>query len=319
MRQKDTFLLRLEDKETGKTRVTEVPLFRGLSAEDTPGFESILSQWCTGFSSATVPALSSIRFALESAALSFAPDADTPFLKGEAGIPINGLIWMGDKYLMRNRIDEKLAAGFHVLKLKIGGINFDEELSLLRYIRSHYPASDLEIRLDANGSFSPDTAIEKLKALSRFDVHSIEQPLPPGQTQAMAELCRMSPIPIALDEELIGCTPDEEARLLLEKIRPAYIILKPALCGGFSGADMWIRHASELGIGWWATSALESNIGLEAIARWLTTRHNIIMPQGLGTGHLYENNFETHLELRGDCLFYNPNKEISLPQLLWKN
>jgi len=318
MRVKGTYFIRLNDETTGKQGVGECALFRGLSIEDSPNYENELAEACRSMDRSLMS--SSIRFGYESALVDMLPIEDNAFTRGEAGIPINGLIWMGDKRTMRQRIDKKLDAGFHVLKLKIGGINFDDEVELLKYIRSKYSATDLELRLDANGSFSPENALDRLNVLGRFDIHSIEQPIKPGQHDVMARLCEKSPIDIALDEELIGVHSSGEIAAMLGLIRPKYIILKPALCGGLSGADRWIDEATKLNIGWWATSALESNVGLEAIARWLVRRNgsaNFSMPQGLGTGQLYHNNICSPLKLQGDRLFYNPSLKRTLPKLEW--
>lgn len=314
MRHKDTYFVRLSDPSTGRVGVGECALFRGLSADDVPDYESLLSRACSA--PAVLPAESSIRFGLESALASagLSPVADSAFLRGEEGIPINGLIWMGDKVEMRRRIDEKLASGFNVLKLKIGGIGLDGEIELLRYIRSVYSPAELELRLDANGSLPPESALGILHRLSSFAIHSIEQPLKAGMRDATAKLCRRSPIAIALDEELIG-TDDPE--VLLDSVRPQYIILKPALCGGLSGADRWADLAEARGIGWWATSALESNVGLFAIARWVAGR-GVRLPQGLGTGQLYYNNVESPLRLRGQRLYYDPEGSWILPGLNWR-
>ena len=230
--------------------------------------------------------------------------SDTPFARGETGIPINGLIWMGDYATMQKRIEEKIAAGFRCLKLKIGAIHFDDEIALLKQIRNRYPREVIELRVDANGAFTPSDAMHKLDALAKLNLHSIEQPIRAGQWEAMAHLCRNTPLPIALDEELIPAsfesyTTDYKAQLL-DTIRPQYIVLKPSLHGALSGCDEWIRLATERHTQWWATSALESNVGLNAIAHWVA-QYNPSMPQGLGTGQIYENNIEGYpLELRGD-------------------
>jgi len=311
---KDTYLVRLTDTGTGRSAVGECALFRGLSADDLPDYEERLAAACRR--PLEPAAESSIRFGLENALADLFPTGETSaFERGEAGIPINGLIWMGDRDEMRRRIDEKLDAGFHVLKLKIGGIDFESELALLAYIRHRYSPSTLELRLDANGSMSPDNALGRLSRLAAHSIHSIEQPLRAGQREATARLCAASPIPIALDEELIGAT-DPEA--LLDQIRPAYIILKPALCGGLSGAGHWADCAERAGIGWWATSALESNVGLYAIARWVA-RRGVTMPQGLGTGMLYHNNFASPLDLRGERLWADPARSLQIPDdLPWR-
>lgn len=231
--------------------------------------------------------------------------SDTPFSRGEAGIPINGLIWMGHYDLMKQRIEEKISAGFRCLKLKIGAISFDDEISLLKQIRNRFPRETIELRVDANGAFQAgDDAMRKLDRLAQLDLHSIEQPIRAGQWEEMARLCRNTPLPIALDEELIPTSFDTYTTTykeeLLDAIRPQYIVLKPSLHGALSGCDEWIRLAEQRGMQWWATSALESNVGLNAIAHWVAQYHPDI-PQGLGTGQIYENNIEGYpLELRGD-------------------
>lgn len=230
---------------------------------------------------------------------------DTPFGRGEEGIPINGLVWMGSHEEMLQRMEEKVKGGFRCVKLKIGAIGFDEELDLIRRLRSRFSRQDIELRVDANGAFAPEEALQKLEQLSRYDIHSIEQPIRQGQWAEMARLCQASPLPIALDEELIGVNDAEEKALLLDTIAPAYIILKPSLHGGMAGSTEWIRLARERGIGSWITSALESNIGLNAIAHFTahTYGSNIQMPQGLGTGQLFTDNIPMPLEIRGDRLW----------------
>jgi o-succinylbenzoate synthase len=228
---------------------------------------------------------------------------DTPFSRGEQGIRINGLIWMGTYDEMFARINEKLKAGFKCVKLKIGAIDFERELALIAYIRQHFSADVLELRVDANGAFSLDDVEQKLAQLAKYQIHSIEQPIKAGQWQAMGNLCRNTPIPIALDEELIGVNAIERKTALLDTIRPQYIILKPSLHGAMRGSDEWISMAEARGIGWWATSALESNVGLNAIAQWVAT-HNITLPQGLGTGLLFSTNVPMPLKIVGDKLYY---------------
>jgi len=218
---------------------------------------------------------------------------------------------------MAFRIDEKLAAGFSCIKLKIGAIDFDDECELLAAIRRRYRREDIELRVDANGAFSPDNALEHLQRLSAYDLHSIEQPIRAGQWEAMARLCEETPLPIALDEELIGITDSTEKLALLETISPQYIVLKPSLIGGFSGAEEWIEFARNCRVGWWITSALESNVGLNAIAQWTATLP-INMPQGLGTGALYTNNIPSPLEQIGDELRYNPDKTWIFSMDSWK-
>lgn len=256
----------------------------------------------------------SILFGLETAMIQLEQKGSfslwhTPFSEGKAGIPINGLIWMGDYDYMLQQIENKMEQGFRCIKLKIGAINFEDELSLLKHIRKHFPAKDITLRVDANGGFSPDDALEKLKRLSELDLHSIEQPIKAGQWIDMKNLTEQTPLPIALDEELIGVNDPEKKKELLEAIKPQYIILKPTLHGGINGATEWIKLADSLHIGWWITSALESNVGLNAIAQWCSTFNNPL-PQGLGTGALYTNNINMPLEIREDCLWYAPEGEI---------
>lgn len=229
----------------------------------------------------------------------------TSFAEGKQGIPINGLIWMGDYRYMFEQIEEKIEAGFRCVKLKIGAIDFEEELSLLQRIRQDFTADTIELRVDANGGFTKEEALGKLKRLAELDIHSIEQPIPAGQWEEMAALVAQSPLPIALDEELIGVNNPQKKRQLLETIRPHYIILKPTLHGGISGCEEWIALAEELSVGWWATSALESNIGLNAIAHWVASFNNPL-PQGLGTGMLYTNNLTMPLAIKGDELWFDP-------------
>ncbi len=230
--------------------------------------------------------------------LSPAKTNQAPLPSGGVGggffIPINGLVWMGTFEEMHQRIEEKLAAGFHCVKLKIGAIDWDREIALIRFIRERYSREQIELRVDANGGFSVDEAMSRLEELAKYDIHSIEQPIRQHQWSEMASLCQHSPLPIALDEELIGVNDPEEKVRLLDTIRPQYIILKPSLHGGMRGSEEWIRLARERGIGSWITSALESNIGLYAIARFTMKMYgpDITMPQGLGTGQLFTDNIE---------------------------
>ena len=210
---------------------------------------------------------------------------------------------MGDFNRMLAQIEKKMEAGFRCIKLKIGAINFEEELALLQHIRSQYSSKEIELSVDANGAFSPTDAMEKLKRLSELDLHSIEQPIRAGQWEEMARLTSESPLPIALDEELIGYNTWEEKQRLLSAIRPQYIIIKPSLHGGLAGGEEWIAEAEKLNIGWWISSAMESNIGLNAIAQWCATFQNPL-PQGLGTGLLFTDNVEMPLEIRKDCLWF---------------
>ena len=230
---------------------------------------------------------------------------DSPFGRGEEGITINGLVWMGTYEEMLARLEEKLQAGFHCVKLKIGAIDFFKELDLIKRIRDVYTREQVELRVDANGSFLPENAMSQLEALAKYDIHSIEQPIKQHQWPRMAQLCRETPLPIALDEELIGVNVRSMKEALLDTIRPQYIILKPSLHGGIYGCNEWIQLADQRGIGSWITSALESNIGLNAIAHYAAKVYgpNVEMPQGLGTGLLFTDNIPMPLEIRGDKLF----------------
>ena len=316
---KETFFIKAWDTERpGRHGVGECALFRGLSAEDTPDFEETLQQVCQqgeAVDPARLARWSSIRFGIETALASLSAEKEgiifpSPFTEGKESIAINGLIWMGPKTFMLEQIKEKLAAGFHCIKLKIGGIDFESELDLLRYIRTHFPKEVIEIRVDANGAFSPREAMHKLEQLAPFALHSIEQPIRAGQYKEMAELCRHSPVPIALDEELIHHFSPEERSELVERLRPQYLVIKPSLHGGIAGTREWIEAASQIDAGWWITSALESNVGLNAIAQFTATL-NPRIPQGLGTGALYTNNIPSPLYLEGDQLRFNPTQQLN--------
>jgi o-succinylbenzoate synthase len=313
MTYKDTYFIKVWHSHAPEVYgLGECALFKGLSKEDDADYEQKLTALCADPTN-VAPDCSSIRFGFETALDDLQnggcgiirPDCD--WIGGNVGIPINGLVWMGDKELMLQRIQQKLDEGFKCLKLKIGGINFEDEVELIRYIRQRFGVDELELRLDANGAFTPDNALSRLDTLYKFGIHSLEQPIKAGQLKAMAAVCLNSPIPIALDEELIGDTPTAFKGEMLEYVRPAYIILKPALCGGLSGADKWIIVAENLNIGWWATSALESNIGLSAIAQWVNDKQPS-MPQGLGTGELYHNNIPSPVVRHGSALYFNTAK-----------
>lgn len=261
-------------------------------------------------------ALPALAFALETAMTDLEQGGmmrlfSSDFTLGHKGIPINGLIWMGDIGQMKARVKEKIEQGFDTIKLKIGALHFDDELELLREIRRHYSPRDIILRLDANGAFEPSEALEKLKRLSQFHIHSVEQPIRAGHPEAMATICQQSAIPIALDEELVG-VPVEQAGMLLQNIRPHYIILKPSLLGGFSPSKVWIDKAEQLNIGWWVTSALESNVGLNAIAQWTATLPTQLA-QGLGTGQLYHNNFASPLYIREARLWHSATGHWEIP------
>ena len=288
-----------------------------LSCDDVPQYEEVLQQVCSRVArEGNIPTESlrnypSILFGLETALRHYETGSlalwDTPFSRGEAGIPINGLIWMGNFEEMYRQIEAKMEAGYRCIKLKIGAIDFDAELTLLKHIRSRFSVKDIELRVDANGAFSLAEAMHKLDALSKLDLHSIEQPIRAGQWEEMARLTACTPLPIALDEELIGHNIPEIKQELLSAIRPQYIILKPSLHGGICGSNEWIAEAEKQNIGWWVTSALESNIGLNAIAQWCATLHNAL-PQGLGTGQLFTDNIDLPLEIRKDCLWFCAEK-----------
>lgn len=286
-----------------------------LSCDDIADYEAVLRKFCQIIeATGAIPyeqmrPYPSMLFGVETAMAQLARTDgllfDTPFSHGQEGIPINGLVWMGTHDEMLSRLKEKLALGFRCVKLKIGAIDFGKELDLIKHIRKHFSSEDVELRVDANGGFSPDAALERLQELAKYQIHSIEQPIMAHQWQQMARLCQLSPLPIALDEELIGVNTVEEKAKLLNSIKPQYIILKPSLHGGMAGTREWIALASERGIGSWITSALESNIGLNAIAQLAAHIYgpHIAMPQGLGTGMLFTDNIPMPLEIRNDCLW----------------
>ena len=315
LKSKETWFIKIEDEHA--TGFGECGMFRGLSCDDRPDFESKLKWVChhidLGLEQLVIELIDfpSIQFGLEMAFLDLLSDSSnvlfpSKFTSGKASIPINGLIWMGDEQFMKSQIRSKIDAGFDCLKIKIGAIDFDTELSLIKAIRKEYDVETIELRVDANGAFSPLEAMEKLKRLSDFNLHSIEQPIRQGQHDAMAKLCAHAPLPIALDEELIGIHDVTKRGLLLQTINPQYIILKPTLIGGFSGSQSWIDLAEKQSVDWWITSALESNIGLNAIAQW-TYQLNVNRPQGLGTGALYTNNIEAPLKIYNGRLIYAPS------------
>ena len=312
MTEKETWYIVLE--QDGKKGIGECGILRGLSIDDRPDYEEKLQWTCDNIHLGkdqlweSLLEFPSIQFGVEMAFQSL--ESENPFLlfpsdftNGVKSILINGLVWMGEESFMKQQIEEKLAQGFTCIKLKIGAIDFDKELQLLRFIREHFTPEQVEIRVDANGAFDIDLALYKLLQLSEFKLHSIEQPIQKNNTDRMAELCKTTPFPIALDEELIGVFTLAEKEQLLEKIKPQYIILKPSFVGGFRGTQEWISLAEKHKIGWWITSALESNIGLNAIAQWTFLQHNL-MPQGLGTGALYTNNFDCPLEVSVGQLWY---------------
>lgn len=304
MTRRDTYFIRRLDASTGAYVYGECNFFESLAPESRSEFLSQLQGVCDGTLRYSEVTSSAVRCGLD--ILEAAPAPLNNWGRGLEGIPINGLVWMADKATMAESIRQKLADGFRVIKLKIGGIDFESELELIKSIRRQFSPSDIEIRLDANGSFTPENAMERLDRLSRYSIHSIEQPLKAGLWPQTAELCQRSPIPIALDEELIGLRSEAEKAKMLETLHPAYIILKPSLCGGLKEAARWIVLAQSRQIGWWLTSALESNVGLMALARFVSA-YCLTMPQGLGTGRIYTNNIDSSLYLQADRLFtHNP-------------
>lgn len=311
---KETFIL--EISENGRKGIGECAIFRGLSFDDRSDYEEKL-KWLSeninqnsDFLKEELKEFPSIWFGYEQAVqnLKFGDDLYFPseFTEGKSAIAINGLIWMGDVGYMEEQIQDKLEKGFHCIKLKIG-VDWKSEHIILQKLREKFSKDQLELRVDANGGFGRHEAVTVLEQLADLHIHSIEQPIKAGNWNDMAELCAETPTPIALDEELIGITDPEEKKKLLKTIKPQYIILKPALIGGFAGSDEWISLAEEQNIGWWITSALESNIGLNAIAQYTFTKKSL-MPQGLGTGALFTNNFESSLDLRNELLWFQNRK-----------
>ena len=321
---KETWFLILE--EENNFGIGECGILRTLSIDDRPDYEEKLKWTCQNIHLpkdellAELVEFPSIQFGVEMALLSLQSQDPfqlfpSAFTNGEKGIPINGLIWMGEEAFMHEQIQKKLEQGFSCIKLKIGAIDFDKEIALLQSIRKKYSASEIELRVDANGAFQPQEALQKLQRLSELDLHSIEQPIKQGQFSEMAKLCAKTPLPIALDEELIGVFSVTKKEELLQTIQPQYIILKPSLIGGFKGTQEWIDLAEKQNIGWWITSALESNIGLNAISQF-TFMQNSNMPQGLGTGSLYTNNIESPLMVKGEYITYAPEKTWDVNSIL---
>lgn len=316
LKTKDTWFLIISSED--KKGIGECGMFKGLSIDDRPDFGATLRWTCKNIFLGKEVLLSklgefpSIQFGLEMAFKDL--DSEQPFelfpsefTRNTAAIKINGLIWMGTESFMKAQIKSKIEEGFRCIKLKIGAIDFQAELNLLKSIRKHFSPDDIELRVDANGAFNPENALEKLKRLSEYDLHSIEQPIKAGQTAEMAKLCQATPLAIALDEELIGVFGATTKKEMLQIINPQYIILKPTLVGGYDGSLSWIHAADEANIGYWMTSALESNVGLNAIAQWTYTLQSE-MPQGLGTGGLFTNNVESPLHVQNGALKYDHTK-----------
>lgn len=332
--EKTSYILRLVDDENPSViGYGECGPLRGLSYDDRSDFEQQLGGYCREFNELDLqlfswnmpivlnqliePKFPSILFGFETAMLDFLAGGrrilyENEFTAGHRTLPINGLIWMGNPAFMQEQIEEKLRQGYTTLKLKIGAIDFEQECDLLAQIRERFTPEQITLRVDANGAFSSDDAPAKLARLATYGLHSIEQPIRAGQPDLLADLCRQTPVPIALDEELIGQMEYVHKFRLLKKIQPQFIVLKPTLLGGMRHCDEWIELAGRLGIGWWITSALESNIGLNAIAQY-TAQFKNPMPQGLGTGQLYYNNFDSPLTLEHGQLRYDPAGQWSLP------
>ena len=314
---KSYYLTITDDNRSSIKGVGECATLPDLSCDAVPEYFKILSDVCRMVEqTGNIPydilrPYPSILFGLETAFAQLDANGstclyDTPFGRGEEGITINGLVWMGTFEDMYSSLETKLKAGFHCVKLKIGAINFDKELDLIKHIREAFDKNTIELRVDANGGFSPDNAMERLEALAKYDIHSIEQPIKQHQWGEMARLCKETPLPIALDEELIGVNVKSMKEYLLETIRPQYIILKPSLHGGMYGCTEWIQMAKERGINSWITSALESNVGLNAIAHYCAKTYgpSVSMPQGLGTGQLFTDNIDMPLVIDGDKIWY---------------
>ena len=317
---KETWFIILE--KDGKKGIGECGILRGLSIDDRPDYEEKLQWTCQNIHLGEqklwdeLVEFPSIQFGIEMAFLSL--KSENPFVlfpseftKNTESISINGLVWMGDEQFMKAQIEDKIAQGFSCIKLKIGAIDFDKELDLLRFIRANFDEKAIEIRVDANGAFNENEALYKINQIAGFKLHSIEQPIKKNHTDTMSVLCKNSQIPIALDEELIGVFSTEERENLLHKIRPQFIVLKPSFIGGFRGTLEWISLAEKLKIGWWITSALESNVGLNAIAQFTYLQNNL-MPQGLGTGSLYTNNFDCPLTVFDGQLWYENDKNWNI-------
>lgn len=313
------YLLVWYDENPTIVGVGECSVLPNLSIDDKPEFQEKLIEVCenineyvSGFCTA-LQDWPAIRFGLEMALLDLTNGGvktifPSEFVSGKQHIPINGLIWMGEIDYMKTQLAQKLADGFNCIKIKVGAIDFQKEVALIQEIRNSYDASEIEIRVDANGAFKPDEALGKLRQLSRFHIHSIEQPIKAGQWQHMAELCKKTPLPIALDEELIGVNDYAQKKELLQVVKPQYIILKPSLLGGFKATEEWVTLADSCKISWWATSALEGNVGLNAIAQWTAIQNNS-MPQGLGTGQVFSNNVPSPLQVKKGYLTYNTKEK----------
>lgn len=338
LRDKDSFFIKVSQAYPSKVYgVGECAPLKGLSPDDHDEMENVLEEVCQKLNESDLKPISeediffwvdenidvnlpAVRFGVETALLDLYFSGNRQVLSNSWSqapfnpIEINGLVWMGDKDWMIDQVKAKIEDGFKCIKIKIGAIDFEKEMELLSYIREQYDAEKISIRVDANGAFTEEDVYQKLRRLADFDVHSIEQPIKPGQHALMRELCIQSPVDIALDEELIGITSLRDKVAVLDKINPAYIILKPTLVGGIAATKHWIRLAEERKIGWWITSALESNVGLNAIAQLCAT-YDTKIPQGLGTGQLYHNNISSPLRIHKGQLYYDQNKAWDLKAL----
>jgi len=337
MTDRDSWFLIVKSTRKGKNQgIGECAPLKGLSIDPIPKFTKKLLEVAEKLEHLSMPKdrehieemaeklappeFPSIRFGIETALLDLLNGGKrilfhNDFVQGIEKIPINGLIWMGDRQSMLDQISKLIAKGFSCLKMKIGTLDFETECELLHTIREQFPRNELEVRVDANGAFSLPEAHVKLEILSVFDLHSIEQPLAPGQIAEMRQLCEKSPVPIALDEELIGTNQTVDKESLLGTLKPAYIVLKPTLLGGMRSTQEWVEVANKLDIGWWITSALESNVGLNAISQF-TYYLNPKNYQGLGTGQLYRNNFPSPLLVDNGFLTYDIKGEWELSELL---
>jgi O-succinylbenzoate synthase len=326
LERKPAWFIRLTDAH-GTTGLGEVSFIPGLSPGGPEDVEVALEQVCRRISRGETDPRESphlhpgIRFALDTALRDLESGGSrilypSEFTEGHRGIPTNGLIWMGERPFLLEQVRARIEQGFRVLKMKVGAMDFGVETGVLEWIREEFGTADLEIRLDANGAWTPEEAMRKMEILAAYGIHSMEQPLAPGQWDEMAVLCRDAPVPVALDEELAGIPKIQERRRLLNRVRPGYLILKPGLLGGFREAEQWIKLAGEYGAGWWVTSALESNIGLNALAQW-TWQRGVSVPQGLGTGSLYRNNIPSPLRMEGELLWYRGEHPWDLGPMQW--
>ena len=325
MHTRDIYLVQLFGEDKKVYGIGECAPLKGLSVDAVADYEEVLDKVCKNIDyylahKDELRRFPSILFGIETASLDLLNGGQrilfpSAFTAGNSSIPINGLIWMGTAAAMRQQIEKKIEQGFRVIKMKIGAMNFNEELEILSWIRSHYKDLDIEIRVDANGAFQPNDVLDKLERISSYKIHSIEQPIQAGQLESMQHTIVSTPIDIALDEELIPIVTYREKRELLEQLKPQYIILKPSLHGGIMGCEEWIQLAKSLHIGWWITSALESNYGLNAIAQF-TYIQNHRTTHGLGTGGLYTNNFNSPLSIQQGELCFDPKISFEKPSFM---